>query len=264
MRYHNRPHAKPKNAGSSSFLWMLFLLCSLIVFGVLFCASMVPNEQENERGPGTNSIITKQDNRSLRQKILDWLPRHHEHLVEHLPEEAESIPDWNTEFWSPVDVDISNDPMVTLCKLNFKEYSENPHLYAMSKFVEELSRCVGKNRRRERLRVLIQELKDKDGTPEGRYIKPNGFIFHESRVGSTLVANTLASDPWSMVYSESSPPANALLHCTSCTREQSIEIFRDVVTLMGRSPFHKRLFFKFQSITTTKMEIALEVIRSLQ
>ena len=29
---------------------------------------------------------------------------------------------------------------------------------------------------------------------------------------------------------------------------------------MGRSPFHKRLFFKFQSITSTKMEIALQVI----
>lgn len=27
---------------------------------------------------------------------------------------------------------------------------------------------------------------------------------------------------------------------------------------MGSSPFHKRLFFKFQSITTTKIDIALE------
>jgi hypothetical protein len=77
-------------------------------------------------------------------------------------------------------------------------------------------------------------------------------------VGSTLVANTLASDPFSMVFSESAPAANALLHCDSCTRERNVQLFRDVVTLMGRSPIHKRLFFKFQSITSTKMEIALE------
>jgi hypothetical protein len=29
-----------------------------------------------------------------------------------------------------------------------------------------------------------------------RSIPPTGFVFHESRVGSTLVANILASNPW--------------------------------------------------------------------
>lgn len=37
------------------------------------------------------------------------------------------------------------------------------------------------------------------GKPEGRVVYPTGFIFHESRVGSTLVANMLASNPWAMV-----------------------------------------------------------------
>jgi hypothetical protein len=84
-------------------------------------------------------------------------------------------------------------------------------------------------------------------------------MFTKSRVGSTLVANFLASDPWSLVFSESTPIANAILHCESCALERKVQLFRDVVLLMGRSPFHHRLFFKFQSITCTKMDIALLV-----
>ena len=93
----------------------------------------------------------------------------------------------------------------------------------------------------------------------GRVVPPSAFVFHESRVGSTLVANNLASSPYSLVFSESAPTANALLHCFACTRQQEVQLFRDIVTLMGRSPIHHHLFFKFQSITSTKMEIALEV-----
>lgn len=61
-----------------------------------------------------------------------------------------------------------------------------------------------------------------------------------------------------MVFSESAPPANALLHCSDCSRSEQIELFRQVVQLMGATTFHTRLYFKFQSITTTKMDIALE------
>ena len=89
--------------------------------------------------------------------------------------------------------------------------------------------------------------------------KSNACMFTKSRVGSTLVANFLASDPWSLVFSESTPIANAILHCESCALERKVQLFRDVVLLMGRSPFHRRLFFKFQSITCTKMDIALLV-----
>ena len=40
-------------------------------------------------------------------------------------------------------------------------------------------------------------------------VKPSGFVFHESRVGSTLVANMLAAVPTNIVYSESAPPPAA-------------------------------------------------------
>jgi hypothetical protein len=129
----------------------------------------------------------------------------------------------------------------------------------MFKDLVGVSKCVGSNRRRERLSVLIQEIKDRPDDLSSRVVRPSGFVFHESRVGSTLVANFLASDPYAMVFSESSPMARVLLHCESCDRQYQLQLFRDITTLMGRSPFHKYLFFKFQSITVTNMQIALEV-----
>jgi hypothetical protein len=228
----------------------------LIVFGVIFSATNAPHEAGS--GPGTNSVLERNSElRTMSQKIYDWIPgKHGQHAV--AAEEAETLPDWSQEFWTPIDVDVSADPVITLCKLNFKTYSESPHLYPMFRDLEAMSGCHGGNKRREKVSVLMKEIEDQKDTPGGRVIKPAGFVFHESRVGSTLVANTLASDPWSMVFSESAPAANALLHCRSCDHDRAVKLFRDVVTLMGRSPFHKRLFFKFQSITSTKMQIALE------
>lgn len=251
---------KPVDRGAHvPLVKMLALVSCLVVTGVFFCATMVPDELRN--GPSTNSILSDHREsllgRSLSQKIMDWLPKHHytqgsNHAA------SGGTPDYSQEFWSPIDVDVSHDSVVTLCKLNFKAYSQSPHLYPMFKDLEGNSACVGTNRRREKISVLLKEIAEQRGTAGGNVIAPTGFVFHESRVGSTLVANTLASDPFSMVFSESAPAANALLHCETCTRERNIQLFRDVVTLMGRSPIHKRLFFKFQSITSTKMDIALE------
>ena len=73
-----------------------------------------------------------------------------------------------------------------------------------------------------------------------------------------LVANTLASDPFSMVFSESPPPAAVLLHCppSKCDRAKQVQIFRDVITLMGNSPVHKRLFFKLQFLSFGRVPLA--------
>jgi hypothetical protein len=110
------------------------------------------------------------------------------------------------------------------------------------------------------VKSLMKEIKDLQarGLSGGNVVPPTGFVFHESRVGSTLVANLLASDPWSIVFSESQPIASVLLHCNSCSKEEHLQLIRDVITLMGRSPIHKRLFFKFQSIASTKMNLILE------
>lgn len=46
-----------------------------------------------------------------------------------------------------------------------------------------------------------------------RSLEPSGFIFHESRVGSTLLANILASSEPNLVYSEPHLPFLALRQC---------------------------------------------------
>eukprot|EP01038_Epipyxis_sp_PR26KG_P007811 gene7811-10609_t len=247
----NRTRHAPRksNSGVTSGVKILIMaLCCVVIIGIFFSVSMVPDEYIT--GHSTNSIInTAPEKRSLKQRLFDWLPQHH--IVAH---EEELLPDWNKEFWTPIDVEVSPDPMIILCKLNFKKYNEAPHLSPMFKDLEGMSQCYGSNRKREKMSVLLKEIDDQKKS----IVPPTGFVFHESRVGSTLVANFLASDPWSMVFSESTPVANALLHCWSCTRDQHIKLIRDVVKLMGQSPFHKRLFFKFQSITVTKMDIVLE------
>ena len=91
----------------------------------------------------------------------------------------------------------------------------------------------------------MAELAEKGVTP----VEPSGFVFHESRVGSTLVANMLASVPHHLVYSESAPPPIVINHCRSCTPERRTDLIRKLFALMGASTSHTKLFFKFQSIT---------------
>lgn len=103
------------------------------------------------------------------------------------------------------------------------------------------------------------------------HMEPKGFVFHESRCGSTLVANSLAAmDPSkNRVYSESHPPLQALKSCgddeTSCNGNQAVQLFRDVVYLMGRTndPIETNLFFKIQSLGSKNIAIAQEAFPSV-
>ena len=165
---------------------------------------------------------------------------------------------YSEPVWTPVSISgvTSADPTIILCKLDFDEYSKNPHLYAMFKDLVAKSRCTGSNSRSEKLSVLKKEMAE--NTNERKYLEPSGFVFHESRVGSTLVANMLASDPFSMVFSESAPPSSVML-ANGLSRERKVALLRDVVHLMGQTTMHRHMFFKFQSILNTVNDIALEV-----
>ena len=72
------------------------------------------------------------------------------------------------------------------------------------------------------------------GDDDVHTMPPSGFVFHESRVGSTLVANALtAMDPEGhRVYSESDPINQALKACegvlSTCDMEANAALFRDV------------------------------------
>lgn len=233
---------------TSPLLWAILFLSTFLVIGIMICVWMLPSEINSAQR--AHGVIGKVQ--SMKEKLLLWLPNYQ---LDFVVAEDEKEPDWAIKFWTPIDIDVSHDSIVTLCKLNFKKYHDNPHMYAMFRdFVAE-SNCVGTNRKREKLSVLV---KKSSNDTKLRLVQPTAFIFHESRVGSTLVANNLAADPWSMVFSESAPTANALLHCSKCTRVENIKLFQDIVALMGTSAYHKRLFFKFQSITTSKIDLALE------
>jgi hypothetical protein len=238
----------------------------MVVFGFILTMSLAPS-MDSTQGVSTNSLFVTaimQKSKKLSERIREWVPRLHDAEGDDHDDDDDATPPtpppWEQEFWTPIDImSLESDPMVILCKLNFKAYSDAPHLMPMFKDLVTKSGCQGSNRKRESLKKLIKEINDDPTAPSSRFVKPNGFVFHESRVGSTLVANFMKSDPYSLVFSESAPMASAMLHCESCTREYNLQLFRDVTTLMGRSPFHKYLFFKFQSITSTSMAIALEV-----
>jgi len=99
-----------------------------------------------------------------------------------------------------------------------------------------------------------------------------GFIFHESRCGSTLVSNILAavSPEEHRVYSESTPIINAIMACHNrqdskddhqdagqCNDIAAAELLKDVVYMMGRTNDlnEKRQYFKMQSIAIEKINV---------
>ena len=242
-RSSKRPNSKVSHLQSKSAKYLIGALLLVASCLVIF-STYTPSHLES--GPSINSHL----------KPFSAMAQGEVQKVDQIV-----FPHWEEEVWTPIDLDVSSDSFVVLCRLDYKKYWENPHSYPMFRDLVAMSGCHGKNRRRERMSVLLKEIEKERqaGSPKGRVVSPTGFVFHESRVGSTLVANLLASDPWTLVFSESAPMANAILHCDSCTTEMQLQLFRDIATLMGRSPYHKRLFFKFQSATTMKIMTALKV-----
>jgi len=91
-----------------------------------------------------------------------------------------------------------------------------------------------------------------------KVLNVTAVAFHESRCGSTLVANSMiAMDPRKhRAYSESPPPVAAFHICgdqfEKCSQKQAAAILKDTIYLMSRTDDHQeeRVFFKFQSITS--------------
>lgn len=107
------------------------------------------------------------------------------------------------EHWSPIS--IGGSQRLTLCQLDFKTYSTQPHMYPMFKDLVALSKCNEPGRTKiTSIETVLAEIAAgaAAGHSSGRVVYPSGFVFHESRVGSTLIANMLAADPDNMVFSE--------------------------------------------------------------
>eukprot|EP00571_Detonula_confervacea_P010263 CAMPEP_0172298702 /NCGR_PEP_ID=MMETSP1058-20130122/1234_1 /TAXON_ID=83371 /ORGANISM="Detonula confervacea, Strain CCMP 353" /LENGTH=461 /DNA_ID=CAMNT_0013007989 /DNA_START=73 /DNA_END=1455 /DNA_ORIENTATION=- len=167
------------------------------------------------------------------------------------------------------------------CKLDWAEYKKDPPLLPMFRMLVSASGCdKTKNLITMDLVTVVQKTRGYDKIREMRQTQnvdgvhvmpPAGFVFHESRVGSTLVANALtAMNPEGhRVYSESTPINEALKACqgmlSKCDMDVNVELFRDVVYLMGRtsSPTEKNMFFKVSSVGSKRIGVLREAFPSV-
>ena len=92
---------------------------------------------------------------------------------------------------------------------------------------------------------------------------PTAVVFHETRCGSTLVANLFAAFTRSRgrVYSESPPPIAALKACEQdrvCDSGAQEALIRDVFYMMGRTERTQKpqfMFYKIQSVGSHHIDI---------
>lgn len=112
--------------------------------------------------------------------------------------------------WFPIKMNYipyRTNPSIKMCRLKHNLHYSEPNKYPMFRDLVAASNChkTG-NQKQIRLKELESfldaEEKNKATTPS-IVLKPQGFAFHESRCGSTLVANMLTKyDPLNLVYSE--------------------------------------------------------------
>ena len=159
--------------------------------------------------------------------------------------------------------------MGVFCEINWKLHKNDPPAYPMFHDLHKGSHCETgefslplRNLAR-KARSMDDKLENKEHPT--RYdnvhtLQLKGVVFHESRCGSTLVANSMAAaDPAThRVYSESPPPITAFKGCeasgeSSCDEDLQTQLILDTMYFMSRSndPKEKYLFLKIQSIGST-------------
>lgn len=161
------------------------------------------------------------------------------------------------------------------CKLNWPAYKADPNKIAMFKLLVDRSKCkVASNVRQANFSNLVEKIRTMDSmvakaskeeaaAAEESNLHPihvnppTGFLFHESRCGSTLASNMLvAMDPSkTRMYSESQPLGRTLRSCVEngperCDVDAVVKLLKDIVYMMGRTkdPNETRLFMKFQPL----------------
>jgi len=144
--------------------------------------------------------------------------------------------------------------MADFCKLDWSMYKNDPSSYPMSRLLIRSS-CNYHNTFSYDLKKIVELATTNDNLYNVHAMEPTAFVFHESRCGSTLVANALtAMNPEEhRVYSESGTLGMAIRVCgiggNDCPPRRAVELVQDIVYMLGRTndPKEKRLFFKIQS-----------------
>ena len=239
---------------------------TMVIFYIVY--SLTHKDLTNENS--SMSISKKQIHGGLESKFqlkvdesdegMDLIIKGKVHLIDlHISRKSLSESNGDTSY---------SDVIGIFCKLDWKKHKEDPsHIPMFRDLVAKSEDCS--NGIRANLRSVIKSVKDYDNS-EGfasdvKALKPAGFVFHESRCGSTLVANSLAAfnPEKSRVYSESTPPVTVLRACSKsedCSNTKQIDLFRDVLYIMGRTNDlnEEFLFFKFQSVST----LFINIVRS--
>jgi len=148
------------------------------------------------------------------------------------------------------------------CPVDWEPYRKDPSSFPMFRHVVNHS-CNRRNTFEYDLKRIAELAAD---DPDVLVMDLKAFVFHESRCGSTLVANSLTAMDTKehRVYSESKPLVMAMEVCgfegMDCPPDTSTKLIQDVVRVMGLTgePTEKGLFYKVQSIGARYMSVALE------
>ncbi|EJK44402.1 hypothetical protein THAOC_37059 [Thalassiosira oceanica] len=169
------------------------------------------------------------------------------------------------------EIDLYRGAVGRFCEIDWSSYKDNPPVFPMFRLLVEESDCNNPdNVMTVDLAKVVHKAREYDKVIQGgdnsvHVIPPRGVVFHESRVGSTLAANSLAamSPDAHRVYSESAPMNSALKGCElsrqddDCTKEAHIQLLKDVVAMMGRtnSPRESNMFYKVSSIGSKRINL---------
>lgn len=177
-----------------------------------------------------------------------------------------------------------SDTTADFCFIDWEVYRKDPPGLPMFPDLMKKSNCTTrteydedgeKTQARTSRRLYFQEIVDLvkwyDVSHGIQTVEPTGFIFHESRCGSTLASNMLvAVDPnLTYMYSESQPLFKTIRACVErqnpleeCNRTKTTELLRDIMYMMTRQPTSssvgKRVFFKFIPFDPLGFDIILE------
>lgn len=197
-------------------------------------------------GPGQNGLARKPGPPSKKSGEPAMLYDYNKPPVDYL--DLDDVQEgW---LWIPVAVDkfdsTSEDPLVKMCQVNYEKYSNEPWMLPMGGLLAINSGCAEiKNDHVQIMRLSVLEaLLAESAVPVS---SPTGFIFHETRCGSTLVANMLASVKSNVMWSESTGPWKVMHTCPKCERRQIVRFLKVIIDAMSRSPHHEHFYFKFQS-----------------
>jgi hypothetical protein len=151
------------------------------------------------------------------------------------------------------------------CRISWSLHKKDPSSVPSFRALLEHSPDCNQRRIKVDLRLAVDRVREFDRLPNASTHSLNftAAVFHESRCGSTLVANLLASmnPAQHRVYAESRPPVMALNVCGEtyswCPPSTAAQVFRDTLSLMQRSndPQETRVFLKFQSAASHHISV---------